>query len=244
MTHLLTHGAQDGGCRYTVGLQSCTMCLYGNRGVSRMDKYIVEIDGENLFLDASGSKLALSVKADNGYAVFCTEFPLTPYTEPDLEQVRCAAYEEGRNSLLIEVQKAGKNTIKLEEDEYYQRGLEDAWEAARKICLNECDGGMTPTEVNKIFGVGFYRDALLESASEAIEKIRQYEQEKEEIKIGDEVRNIQYGWTAVVSAIDRECMTLMDTNGKLGDGYDMNRFIKTGRCFPEISEVLKKMREE
>lgn len=37
MTHLLTHGVQDGGCRYTVGLQSCTMCLYGERGVRRMD---------------------------------------------------------------------------------------------------------------------------------------------------------------------------------------------------------------
>lgn len=37
MTHLLTHGVQDGGCRYTVGLQSCTMCLYGEGGVSRME---------------------------------------------------------------------------------------------------------------------------------------------------------------------------------------------------------------
>ena len=37
MTRLLTHGVQDGGCRYTVGLQSCTMYLYGERGVSGMD---------------------------------------------------------------------------------------------------------------------------------------------------------------------------------------------------------------
>ena len=36
MTHLLTHGVQDFGCRYTVGMQSCTMRLYGERGVSRM----------------------------------------------------------------------------------------------------------------------------------------------------------------------------------------------------------------
>lgn len=40
MTHLLTHGVQDFGCRYTVGLQSCTMRPYGERGVSRMDEYI------------------------------------------------------------------------------------------------------------------------------------------------------------------------------------------------------------
>ena len=36
MTHLLTHGVQDFGCQSTVGLQSCAMCLYGERGVSGM----------------------------------------------------------------------------------------------------------------------------------------------------------------------------------------------------------------
>ena len=36
MTHLLIHGVQAGGCQSTVGLQSCTMCPYGERGVSRM----------------------------------------------------------------------------------------------------------------------------------------------------------------------------------------------------------------
>ena len=43
MIHLRTHGAQDGGCRYTVGLQLCTMCLYGERGVSRMIHNIIGI---------------------------------------------------------------------------------------------------------------------------------------------------------------------------------------------------------
>ena len=43
MTHLLTHGVQDGGCRYTVEMQSCTMCLYGERGVSRMTHIITGI---------------------------------------------------------------------------------------------------------------------------------------------------------------------------------------------------------
>ena len=41
MIRLLIHGAQDIGYRYTVGLQSCTMCLYGERGVSRMADVIV-----------------------------------------------------------------------------------------------------------------------------------------------------------------------------------------------------------
>ena len=175
-----------------------------------MGKYIIELKrGETAYktVDSNGTPLIQLLA------------PI-PYTEPDLEQVRCAAYEEGRNSLLIEVQKAGKNTIKLEEDEYYQRGLEDAWEAARKICLNECDGGMTPTEVNKIFGVGFYRDALLESASEAIEKIRQYEQEKEK----DRQARIEYNFDEIKDVLEttvKECNVSLD----------------------EIAAVLEKMRE-
>lgn len=164
---------------------------------------------------------------------------LTPYTEPDLEQVNAEKdkiYDEARARGYDEGRARG-----------YQEGLFDAWEAARKIgsnsmcSLKEMGFKFEPQSVG--YNPSWYVVQIY-SASECIEKIRQYEQEKEEqIQVGDEVRNIQHGWTAVVSAIDRECMTLMDTNGKLGDGYDMNRFIKTGRHFPEIAEVLKKMRE-
>ena len=98
--------------------------------------------------------------------------------QPDIEQVRCQAYEEGRNSLLIEVQKAGKNTIKLEEDEYYQRGLADAWEAARKICANWC---ISDDDLALIFGKGKTIDDIMRefTATEAIEKLKAYEQEQE-----------------------------------------------------------------
>lgn len=33
MTRLLTRGAQDGGCLYAMEIKSCTMHLYGERGV-------------------------------------------------------------------------------------------------------------------------------------------------------------------------------------------------------------------
>ena len=152
-----------------------------------------------------------------------------PYIEPDLEQVR------------------------KDYDAFYEQGLADAWDAARKICLNECDGGMTPTEVNKIFGVGFYRDALLEySASEAIEKIRQYEQEKEEqIQVGDEVKG-KYGTTAgMLGIVTRLDDALQNYNVVWSDGSticftgyrERGDVVKTGRHFPEIAEVLQKMKE-
>ena len=126
--------------------------------------------------------------------------------------------------------------------EGYQKGLSDAWDAARKICLNECDGGMTPTEVNKIFGVGFYRDALLEySASEAIEKIRQYEQEKEEIQLWNEVINGRNFKGTVTGIEDNGMLTIFCQDGTWIRSH-ARYWKKTGRHFPEIAEVLKKMK--
>ena len=154
--------------------------------------------------------------------------------QPDLEQVKCEAYEEGRNSLLIEVQKAGKNKIKLEEDEYYQRGLSDAWEAARKVVA------LSTVDRRKVFG-SEYMYSILEkhTASEAIEKLKAYEQE-EQIQIGDEV--IAASGKAVVTAVGPVYFEFVYANGAIGSDKVKN-VKKTGRCFPEIAEVLQKMKE-
>ena len=187
-----------------------------------MDKYIVEIDGKNICSDSDGkSKLALSVKADNGYAVFCTEIPLTPYTEPDLEQVRKEAYKEGRE--------AGIKDGKCE-----------AWEASKKII------NMPFEERRKIFVESLIQKIhSIYTASEAIEKIRQYEQ----IQIGDEVERILNG------EVDSKAVFLEDNEGYYRClfwtgccfttlSYPKEQFRKTGRHFDEIATVLEKMREE
>ena len=58
----------------------------------------------------------------------------------------------------------------------YQKGLKDAWECARKIASDNAGRNYS------IFGQHFTVEILnTHSASEAIEKIRQYEQEKEEM---------------------------------------------------------------
>lgn len=154
--------------------------------------------------------------------------------ETQAEKAQEAAYAHGYSNAEIK--------YRAEVKEAYQKGLEDAWECARKI-INLPN--MEDRE--NIFGRAFSNDVIKDyPVGECIEKIKAYEEEQkkqEEIKVGDEVRNINGGWTAVVSKIDGECMTLMDTNGALGDGYDVNRFTKTGRHFPEIATVLEKMKE-
>lgn len=61
----------------------------------------------------------------------------------------------------------------------YQRGLNDAWEAARKIVLNPNEGGITVTDLFAIFGERSVQSAFKYcSASEAIAKLKAYEEKQ------------------------------------------------------------------
>lgn len=64
-------------------------------------KYVIELE--------DGQTAYTTVMMDG--ASYIKLLQTLPYTEPDIEAIRCEAYEEGRNSLLAEVQKAG--TIKV-----------------------------------------------------------------------------------------------------------------------------------
>jgi hypothetical protein len=72
-----------------------------------------------------------------------------------------------------EIYESGKRAM-------YQKGLSDAWDAARKICTNWV---LPDSVLSKIFGIDKTIDDIMKenTASEAIEKIKAYEQEKEEI---------------------------------------------------------------
>lgn len=198
-------------------------------------KYIIELeDNESVY-----KTVYKTIIADE-HPILQVIVP-TPYTEPDLEQVRKEAFEKGYSTAVAE-QCAVRGAV----EKAYQRGLNDAWEAARKISLAKIDGGFSWESMNNMFGTDspskIYKTF---TASEAIEKIRQYEQEKEEqIQVGDEVKCIRADWTAIVTKIKEDGhLTLMGNNGAIANGYNEKDFIKTGRHFPEISEVLRKMKE-
>ena len=144
-----------------------------------------------------------------------------PYTEPDLDAIRKEAYE---------------------------RGAEDMRKALRLLidCDDDC---LTIHDIFHTFREGSYHAVVRKHpAMEIIEKIRQYEQEKEEIKIGDEVENTQTGVKFIVthlwennqgeqgvSGFNQECSAFSTT---------LSLVVKTGRTFPEIATVLEKMRGE
>ena len=125
------------------------------------------------------------------------------------------------------------------QEEAYQRGLSDAWEAARKIA------NMPYNEEEKAFGSGGWAFIEKHTASEAIEKIRQYEQEQ--IQVGDEVipRETEYD-TMIVTRLwkddyDSDCIDAIGFDGRIGS-FLMSRVSKTGKHY-EIAEVLAKMKE-
>ena len=121
------------------------------------DKYIIELE-EKPFHDDNGDFL-YRVKGFNSLVFDMTGVgKMTPYTEPDMEKVRADAYNDGY--------KAGL-------DAGYKYGKYEAWEAARKIWQSDI--------YLRIFKVPMRMDCFTKySASEAIEKIRQYEQGKKE----------------------------------------------------------------
>jgi len=137
-------------------------------------------------------------------------------------------------------------------DRLIEKGMNMAWEAARKI-LNAC--GRNNKFLDDTFGVHAVFDIInTYSAPEAIEKIREWEekqtQEDAEIKVGDEVRVGEEGrnaFSAVVHLVgDRgDCIVYqcISANGLHYTCTSNDAIRKTGRTFPEIAEVLKKMQE-
>jgi hypothetical protein len=176
-----------------------------------MGKYIVELKkNETLYKAAT--------RESDGTAYVCSAIG-TPYTEPDIEQVRKEAYREGR------------------EDGIHD-GMCDAWEAARKVA----DYWMHCRSVELFNTPDIIKIFENKTASEAIEKLKAYEQDAE-IKVGDEV--IATSGKAVIVGIndDKDKVRYIYPDSTLGFDNICN-LTKTGRHFPEIATVLEKMRGE
>ena len=132
----------------------------------------------------------------------------------------------------------------------YNKGLNDAWEAAKKITFNINRGGMPTKELAMIFGEFNVWWEIMEriTASEAIAKLKEYEQKQaDKIEVGDEVI---YGHSTAIVSKNNSCsdynrVYIIYEDGSVPSNPVEKRDVqKTGRHFPEIAAVLEKMREE
>ena len=170
----------------------------------------------------------------------------------DLEELKTqaltcveAAYDKGYKAAKQDIVAAGNKSE-------YERGLNDAEKAVRRLTVSIAAGGLTPGEKQMIFGLSQDYVILTNfSMSEIIEKIREYDERKrqevkktcdDEIHIGDEI--------CLNSGTRKYIVTAFLDNGKLfvleDDGFtvlfDCNEIHKTGRNYP-IMEILRKLNE-
>ena len=198
-------------------------------------KYIIDLNPDCV----EGEYLRIPARIAGEEQWLVTKAALTPYTEPDFEQVRKEAYEKGW--------KEAEDHYEKGYNDGYDTGLSDAWDAAKKLEFGTDKGGIPASIIEEIFGTLIPNRVLRNfTASEAIEKIRQYEQEQEnEFKVGDEFENESGKKFVVLKMNGKEIDRYVDDDGST---YHMNvkyRVMrKTGRHFPEIVAFLEKMRGE
>jgi len=159
--------------------------------------------------------------------------------ESKFSEIRKEAYEQGQKDLRESCVPQDEEAYGIGYNEGFQCGLDLAWDAARK--LYEIDWDV----FCDLFGKVSVRSEVLDmfTASEVLQKLRVYEQEQEEIKVGDEV--IAASGKAVIIDIsdNKDNARYIYSDSTLGFD-DICNLSKTGRHFNEIAIVLEKMRNE
>ena len=124
-----------------------------------------------------------------------------------------------------------------EKQKWIEQGREEAWEAARKIHV------MFGKDIEKIFSKPSEHFVYSElSASEAIEKIKAWEEKKaedDEVNVGDEIESGDTRY--IVVRVDNDTFEGIGACGAVG--LLLKNFHKTGRHFDQIAEVLEMMKE-
>lgn len=126
--------------------------------------------------------------------------------------------------------------------EAYNKGLEDAWELAKKIVVDCKD--MTGKEFQDIFGYYLCEVFVNYTPQEALAKLEAYEKAQVEIKVGDVLKARLNGMKCVVSS-DKGCngfvLTFPDGSGATEDlTFIKQNYKKTGKHI-DIQSVLEQI---
>lgn len=195
------------GKKYIIELEEAPFVQHFENGIGET---VYRVKGFNsLVFDWNGLQMLTPYTEDSAYAHGYTEAE-SKYREirDELEkQAHQRGYEEAYDTAYADAEEiygSGKRAM-------YQKGLKDAWDAARTLWN-------TPNR-KEIFGHTAFNTVLTTlTAQETIEKIRQYEQEK------DRQARIEYNFDEIKDVLEttaKECNVSLD----------------------EIAAVLQKMKE-
>lgn len=131
------------------------------------------------------------------------------------------------------------------EEASYEKGLNDGWECAKKICLTKRNGGIGVDSVKKIFKTADIGEIMKNfSPQEAIEKLKARE-EKQEIQVGDVVSIDCKVGEHIVTWKNSETRTLHCMSLKTG-GFSLtteSKVKKTGKHI-DLTEIFKGLEGE
>lgn len=132
-------------------------------------------------------------------------------------------------------------------DKTYTDGLNDAWELTRKLIISDYDGAYSAKDMRDIWKHGGFLSILKDfTAQQALEKLREYEKNVE-IHVGDEIYSKLTECKAVVQRIDYwnryQCFTDNGSQFIIGEETFNDCWVKTGKNYPQITEILKQMKE-
>lgn len=142
--------------------------------------------------------------------------------------------------------KAGLDSFDCEVKKAYEKGLQDAWELARKIALYEENGGYSSEYIINAFGIQSHQKVLMTfNPQEALAKIEAYEESKV-IKAGDEIAVVGHaikGYVIDKSKECEDCYVVLITNYKDLHTMIYNKTVikKTGRHI-DIQHLLEQIR--
>ena len=150
------------------------------------------------------------------------------------------AYDRGYKAGLVDNQTFHESMCEKCKNGLIEQGRNEAWEVVKKIAK-------MPTDESEPIFNKFGLHSIMEcyTASEAIEKLKAWEQkkEKDDIHIGDEV--VYYDDSEVKFIVTKVINNRISGINATGEFSNKNAIYwrKTGRTFPEIAQVLAKMKE-
>ena len=205
-----------------------------------MSKYIIEIAEEYeeyfkgvLICGIADGKFAVDVIAREDLEELNSD-----YINEHYGQMQDEAYQKGIND--------GSLDVKQRVEGAYQRGLEDAWEAAKKLFSSMAD-----SDIEKAFPIewnnGGFKALMNLQPQEAIAKLKAYEdKQKDRIEVGDIVERYIDGKLDSKGIYLQEeggyWRCLFDTGAVLMTfAYPKGQFKKTGKHY-DIASILEAMR--
>ena len=122
---------------------------------------------------------------------------------------------------------------------------EQAWKIAQDILKDSGKDGMSNEELNDCFGTDYIYLIGTMSYAEVKAKYDAWQEKKAKIKVGDEVKNLVHPDSLmIVTRINCDNVTFdgIRKGGVAFHAASIESWRKTGRTFPEVAELLEKMR--